>query len=372
MTAPHAPEARDEEGRAADWRARSVTRTHRSRAGFTLAVAALTFLAVAVTAQHIGGFAVAQGFSPVVATAPGLLAVIAAALVLIMAGRAFVKSLAAGRSADQYAARALGAEASMGSWKALSWSGALLILTAAAWFMVVNDAAVSRTFFDLVVIRDSALKVLRAFGTNVTIFAISAVLILIWSLLVAIARTLPGEAGRPLRFLAVVYGDLFRGLPAIITIYLIGFGLPLTDLPFLSDLSSTSYAIIALTLTYGAYTSEVYRSGIEGVHHSQVAAARSLGLSHARTMRFVVVPLAIRNIIPSLMNNCISLQKDTALVAIIGTIDAFNQSKIIAANNFNLSAVTTVAILFIAITIPQARLVDRLSDRDRRRMRAGG
>ncbi len=175
-----------------------------------------------------------------------------------------------------------------------------------------------------------------------------------------------------LRIPARVYTDIFRGLPAIITIYLIGFGLPLTNLPVLSHLSSTAYAIIALTLTYGAYTSEVYRAGIEGVHHSQVAAARSLGLSHFRAMRYVVVPLAVRNIIPPLMNNCISLQKDTALVAIIGTIDAFNQSKIIAANNFNLSAVTTVAILFIVITIPQARFVDRLIERDRRRIRAGG
>ena len=362
----------DEAGRAAAWRARSVTRTHRGRAGVTLALAGLTFLAVAVSAQHIGSYAVAQGISPLAATLPGLVAALAAAFVLVMAGRAFLKSLAAGRSADVHEARALGAEASLGAWKALSWAGALLIVTALAWFMATNDAAVSRTFFDLALIRDSAVKILRAFGTNIVIFAVSAVLILIWSLVVAIARTLPGEAGKPLRFLAIAYGDLFRGLPAIITIYLIGFGLPLTNPPVLSNLSSTAYAIIALTLTYGAYTSEVYRAGIEGVHHSQVAAARSLGLSHARTMRYVVVPLAVRNIIPPLMNNCISLQKDTALVAIIGTIDAFNQSKIIAANHFNLSAVTTVAILFIAVTIPQARLVDRLTERDRRRMRAGG
>lgn len=366
-----APTAGDEGGRAAQWRARSGARSHLGRATLTLFVAAASFLAVAVSAQHIGAYAVAQGIPALVAVGPGAAAALAAALVLVMAGRAFARSLAAGRSTDLHAARALGAKASLGAWKALSWAGALLVLTMLAWFLVVNDAAVSRTFFDLALIRDSAWKVLRAFGTNVTIFAVSAVLILIWSLIVAIARTLPGEAGRPLRVLAIAYGDLFRGLPAIITIYLIGFGLPLTDLPVLSDLSSSSYAIIALTLTYGAYTSEVYRAGIEGVHHSQVAAARSLGLSHARTMRYVVVPLALRNIVPPLMNNCISLQKDTALVAIIGTIDAFNQSKIIAATNFNLSAVTTVAILFIAITIPQARLVDKLTDRDRRRMRAG-
>ncbi len=362
----------NEAGRAAKWRARAVTRTHRGRAALTLAVAALTFIVVAVSAQHIGTFAVSQGIPVAAAVVPGAVAALAAAALLVMAARAFLKSLASARSGDVSAARALGADASMAAWQAISWCGALLIVTACAWFMVVNDAAVSRTFFDLALIRQSTGKVLWAFGTNIAIFAVSAVLILIWSLVVAVTRTLPGEAGRPLRLLAIAYGDLFRGLPAIITIYLIGFGLPLTNLPVLSHLSSTAYAIIALTLTYGAYTSEVYRAGIEGVHHSQVAAARSLGLSHFRAMRYVVVPLAVRNIIPPLMNNCISLQKDTALVAIIGTIDAFNQSKIIAANNFNLSAVTTVAILFIVITIPQARFVDRLIERDRRRIRAGG
>ncbi|MFC4625542.1 amino acid ABC transporter permease [Daeguia caeni] len=358
--------------RATRWRAQDRARTHGVRTALTLVLAIVCFFVVAVTAQHIGNYAIGQGVSTVVVLIPGLVAAAAAALVLLMAIRAVMKSAAARRNQDLYAARALGAEASLASWKALSWIGALLLISVGAWFMAVNDAAVSRTFFDLDQIRNSAGRVIWAFGTNVTIFACSAVLILVWSLLIAIARTLPGEAGRPLRYLATAYGDLFRGLPAIITIYLIGFGLPLTNLPFLSELSSTSYAIIALTLTYGAYTSEVYRAGIEGVHHSQVAAARSLGLSHAKTMRYVVVPLAVRNIIPPLMNNCISLQKDTALVAIIGTIDAFNQSKIIAANNFNLSAVTTVAILFVVITIPQARLVDRLIERDRKRMRAGG
>ncbi|MCK8779903.1 amino acid ABC transporter permease [Rhizobium sp. NTR19] len=365
-------EMHSETGRAATWRARGTTQTHGLRTTLTLVIAIFCFFLVAVSAQHIGSYAVEQGVSKVAALIPGGIAAVAAGYVLLLAIRAAMKSAAARRHADVYEARALGAEASLASWKALSWSGALLVVTAGAWFMAVNDAAVSRTFFDLELIQSSAGKVIWAFGTNVTIFAVSAVLILVWSLLIAIARTLPGEAGRPLRYLATAYGDLFRGLPAIITIYLIGFGLPLTNLPILSDLGSTSYAIIALTLTYGAYTSEVYRAGIEGVHHSQVAAARSLGLSHTKTMRYVVVPLAVRNIIPPLMNNCISLQKDTALVAIIGTIDAFNQSKIIAANNFNLSAVTTVAILFIVITIPQARLVDKLIDRDRKRMRAGG
>ena len=132
------------------------------------------------------------------------------------------------------------------------------------------------------------------------------------------------------------------------------------------------WAEVALILVYSAYVAEVYRAGIDSVHWSQTAAARSLGLSFAQTLRFVVVPQAVRRIIPPLLNDFISLQKDTALVNVIGAIDAFNQAKIVASNHFNLSSVTTVAFLFVVITIPQARLVDKLIERDQRRMRAGG
>ena len=357
--------------RANQWRARSTVRVYSAQTWAALLVAAATFAAVAATVLSIGRFTIQEGWAAWPAWIVGFIVTALSLLVVGFAAQAARLSMKAKASADVYEARALGAKASEISWKAISYSVAFLILCALAWFMVVNDAAVSRTFFDVELITRSATTVLKAFGTNVLIFAISAVLILVWALVVAIARTLPGEAGRPIRTLAIIYSDLFRGLPAIITIYLIGFGLPLTNLPILKDLSSNAYAIIALTLTYGAYTSEVYRAGIESVHPSQVAAARSLGLSYSRTMRYVIVPQAVRGIIPPLMNNCISLQKDTALVAIIGTIDAFNQSKIIASNNFNLSAVTTVAIIFILITIPQARFVDKLIERDRSKRRSG-
>ena len=122
------------------------------------------------------------------------------------------------------------------------------------------------------------------------------------------------------------YVDVFRGLPAIINIYLIGFGIPLTGLPIVNDFSQNTFAILALTLTYGAYVAEVYRAGIESIHWSQTAAARSLGLSFMQTMRYVIVPQAVRRIIPPLLNDFIGLQKDTALVNVIGTIDAFNQA----------------------------------------------
>jgi polar amino acid transport system permease protein len=246
-----------------------------------------------------------------------------------------------------------------------------ILVLLAILFLIANDLAVSRTFFYLPQIRDSLVLILKAFWINIYIFMIAEVLVLIWGLAVAIGRLAPGAGGRPIRLIATFYVDLFRGLPAIVNVYLIGFGIPLTGLPILKDLSQESFAILALTLTSGAYVAEVYRAGIESIHWSQTAAARSLGLSHMQALRFVIVPQGVRQIIPPLLNSFISLQKDTALVNVIGTIDAFNQSIIIASNHFNLSAVTTVAILFFVITIPQARFVDRMVERDRQRMRAG-
>jgi len=258
------------------------------------------------------------------------------------------------------------------AWFTFGFAGALATLLIVVQFLITNDLAVSRTFFLLPLIATSFWLVLDAFWTNVYIFCVAEVLVLIWGLVVAIARLAPGAAGKPIRVIATLYADVFRGLPAIINIYLIGFGVPLTGLPFLNNFSQETFCIMALTLTYGAYVGEVYRAGIESIHWSQTAAARSLGLSYMQTLRYVIVPQAVRRIIPPLLNDFIGLQKDTALVNVIGTIDAFNQAKIIASNHFNLSAVTTVAILFVVITIPQARLVDRLVERDQRRMRAGG
>lgn len=273
---------------------------------------------------------------------------------------------------DVAEARAETAAAREHSWVAIGYSAAAAMVLFFGLFLVANEVAVGRTFFDLSLIFETFHLVGAAFWINVEIFVIAEILVLIWGLLIAVARLAPGRAGAPLRLIATAYVDLFRGLPAIIAIYLVGFGLPLTDLPVLRDMTPTMFAILALTLTYGAYVSEVYRSGIESVHWSQTAAARSLGFSHTQTLRFVVVPQAVRRIIPPLLNDFISLQKDTALVSVIGTVDAFNQAKIIASNHFNLSSVTTVAVLFVLITIPQARLVDKLIERDQKRMRAGG
>jgi polar amino acid transport system permease protein len=247
----------------------------------------------------------------------------------------------------------------------ISLAVALVVVLAAIQFLIANDLAVSRTFFLLPLMFETLPLIVKAFLTNIHIFVVAEVLVLIAGLVFAVARMAPGPAGRPIRALAITYIDVFRGLPAVITIYLVGFGISLTDLPVLKDLSPETFAIIALTLTSSAYVAEVYRAGIESIHWSQTAASRSLGLSYGQTLRFVVIPQAVRRMIPPLLNQFISLQKDTALVNIIGSMDAFNQAKIIASNHFNLSAVSTVAVIFIIITIPQTRLVDRLIERRR-------
>ena len=205
------------------------------------------------------------------------------------------------------------------AWITFGYAAALVLLLLMSQFLIANNLAVSRTFFLLPLIQSSFFLILRAFWINIYIFLIAEVLVLIWGLVVALARLAPGPAGRPIRMIATFYVDVFRGLPAIINIYLIGFGIPLTGLPFLKDLSQESFAILALTLTNGAYVAEVYRAGIESIHWSQTAAARSLGLSHMQTLRYVIIPQGVRQIIPPLLNNFIGLQKDTALVNVIGT-----------------------------------------------------
>ena len=177
----------------------------------------------------------------------------------------------------------------------------------------------------------------------------------------------------PLRALAVVYADLFRGIPTILVIYMLGFGVPALRLSWLPiDPLFWGIVVLALVLVYSAYVSEVYRAGIDSVHPSQTAAARSLGLSHGQALRFVVLPQAVRRVIPPLLNDFIGLQKDTALVGLLGVVEAFRQSQIEAAENFNFTPYLVAALLFILLTIPLARLTDWLVARDRRRQLATG
>lgn len=289
--------------------------------------------------------------------------------------RAFHQWRAARRAAKQgdvVAARGAHSSACDQSWIALGYALAQFIVVVSVQFLIANHQAVAKTFFFAPLIIGTFPLVLKAFWLNVEIFVVAEILVLIWGLVVAVAMLAPGAAGKPLRAIATAYVEVFRAIPAVLVIFLVGFGIPLTGAPMIKNLSLPAYVVIALTLTVGAYVAEIYRAGIQSIHWGQTAAARSLGLSHLQTLRFVIVPQAVRHIVPPLLNAFIALQKDTALVSVVGVIDSFNQSMMIASNHYNLSAVTTVAVLFIIISIPQSRLVERMMQRDRARMRALG
>ncbi len=242
---------------------------------------------------------------------------------------------------------------------------ALVITNAPGW------PAVKSTFFNWDEFKSTFPGILHAFKLNVKIFVIAEVLILVIALGVAVIRSLPGPVFFPLRALAIVYADVFRGIPTVLVITMLGFGAPALGLSWVPT-SFTFWGVVGLTLVYTAYVSEVYRAGIESVHPSQEAAARSLGLSRMQSLRFVVLPQAVRRVIPPLLNDFIGLQKDTALVGTLGAIEAFNQANIDANADFNYTCYLAAALLFIAITIPQARFVDWLVARDRKRRQAQG
>ncbi|HYN48997.1 MAG TPA: amino acid ABC transporter permease [Candidatus Nanopelagicales bacterium] len=212
-------------------------------------------------------------------------------------------------------------------------------------------------------------SILRAFLVNVQLFLIAEVLILGLGLVLAVLRSLPGPVLFPLRAFATVYADIFRALPGILVIYLLGFGIPGLGIagvpvdPFI-------WAVVALTLIYSAYVSEVYRAGIDSVHPSQGAAARSLGLTQFQALRHVVLPQAVRRVIPPLLNDFIGLQKDTVLVSYVGVVEIFRQSQIKQAATFNFTPYVATALVFIVMTIPLARLTDWLVARDRGRAAA--
>jgi polar amino acid transport system permease protein len=230
---------------------------------------------------------------------------------------------------------------------------------------------VRQTFFNWQEFKASMPEIARAFLLNVKIFLISEAFILPLALALAVIRSLPGPVFFPLRVLGIAYADFFRGVPTILVIALLGFGAPALQLSWV-PLSTTFWGIVALTLVYTAYVSEVYRAGIESVHPSQNAAARSLGLSHWQSLQKVVLPQAVRRVIPPLLNDFIGLQKDTALVGFLGSVEAFKQSQIDAAATFNYTPFVAAAVLFVALTIPLARFTDWLVLRDRRRRQATG
>ena len=264
---------------------------------------------------------------------------------------------------------------------AISTASTLVVLAVlvAIFLLAPGSAQVRHTFFDPADMWQSFIgnpkqgyySVGAAIWLNIRMFIAAEILILIVALGIALVRLSTGPAVFPFRVLSMIYVDFFRGVPLLLIILAIGFGVPALRLPFVSSQSAAVYGVAALVLSYSAYVSEVYRAGLNSVHQSQVAAARSLGLSQATTLRHVVLPQAVRNVIPPLLNDFISLQKDTALVGVLGAIEANEAAQIYASTVFNYSSYAVAAILFLILTIPLARFTDRVIDRDRRRRLAG-
>ena len=251
--------------------------------------------------------------------------------------------------------------------------GSLLVTALVVVLLVSNTpgwASVQETFFNGQQFVESFPGLLEAFWLNVRIFIVAEPLILILGLLVALARGLKAPVFLPLRVVATVYVDVFRGVPTILVIFLLGFGVPALRLSGVPN-DAVFWGTAALVLSYGAYVAEVFRAGIGSVHPSQRMAARSLGLSSFQTTRFVVLPQAVRNVTPPLLNDFISLQKDTALVAVLGPIEVLRQAQIDASSTFNYTPYVGAALIFIALTIPMTRFADWVQARSARRSRAG-
>lgn len=237
---------------------------------------------------------------------------------------------------------------------------AVLAVTAPGW------QRVQATYFDLSYGREVLPDLARAFVLNVKLFVVAEILILTVALVVALVRVVPSPAFAPLKLLAVVYTDIFRGVPTLLVIFLVCFGLPALQLQGVpADIFWLG--TIALTLSYSAYVAEVIRSGIASVHPSQWAAGRSLGLTYTQTMRHVVLPQALRRVVPPLINDFVSLQKDTALVSSAGLVEILREANINASRDFNFTPYVVAAAFFIAITVPLARLADWLALRQVRR-----
>jgi polar amino acid transport system permease protein len=271
------------------------------------------------------------------------------------------------REDDLVAARRASAGGREEAQIALGYAAAAVIVAALLLIAFTNDGVVAQTFFASDAWHKSFPEMIRAFWTNIWVALVAQVGVLVFGLVLAIMRMLPGRAGAPLRLIALIYCDIFRAIPAIVVILLVIFGTPLA-FPATQDWPVTWLGAVALTMTYSAYVAEVYRAGLSSIHPSQSAAARSLGLSYTQTLRTVLVPQAVRRVIPPLLNDFISLQKDTALLSAAGVLEVVQVAKLWEANLFNLSPVTLAAAFFIIITIPQARAVDRLIDRDAARM----
>ncbi|GAB4385786.1 amino acid ABC transporter permease [Albidovulum sp.] len=243
-------------------------------------------------------------------------------------------------------------------------------LTAAALLVILVPLApgwdaVRRSFFDGEIFLRTFPGLIRAFLVDVAIFAWCAPIIAIWALAVALARDAQSPALYPLRLFAIAYTDIFRGVPVVLVVYLVGFGIPGLGLARPWN-SPYIWGSLALILTYSAYVAEIYRSGIESIHASQRAAALSLGLSRADAMRFVILPQALRRVVPANMNMLIALQKDVALLSFIGPVEILRQAGVYKSLMANFTPYVVAALIFLAVTIPATRYADHLIARQNR------
>ncbi|MFM9078480.1 MAG: amino acid ABC transporter permease [Solirubrobacterales bacterium] len=239
-----------------------------------------------------------------------------------------------------------------------------------------------QTYFDFTIIEDNFGYVLEGFWWTIRLSILGGILSLLWGLVLAVLRQLPGKAFAPVRWLTVAYIDGLRGIPLLLVIFLIYGGLgalasegvipEAIGIPRWFGLPSPFwYGTIAITLTYGAYMAEVYRAGIEAVPSGQTEAARSLGMSHGQSMRFIIVPQAVRKVIPPLLNDFIALMKDTSLVSVIGLVETVQAGRDVYSETFNASALTLGAVLFLLVTIPLARFVDWMITRQNLKVQRG-
>jgi polar amino acid transport system permease protein len=225
------------------------------------------------------------------------------------------------------------------------------------------------TFFSPLDFLRAVPQVWNGFQLNIELMLVAEGLVLVLALLLAIVRGLPGRAASPFRWAAIAYTDIFRGTPLVLVIFIV-LGFATLNIAGLSSQTLFRNGVIALTLVYTAYVTEVYRAGIESVHPSQRMAARSLGLSYMQAMRYVVLPQAIRRVIPPLLNDFIGLQKDTALITVIGLTEAVAQANFYATDYFNYAGLTVAAVFFIFLTIPLARFTDHIIKEREKRERA--
>lgn len=230
---------------------------------------------------------------------------------------------------------------------------AALILTSPGW------PEVRETFFNWEVFKESFPDVLKAFWLDVKIFLVAELAILAVGLVIALVRIARSPAAFPLRLLSVLYVDVFRGIPTILLVFLIGFGVPALRIDGVPS-DPVVLGAIALILSYSAYVAEVYRAGIGSVHRGQRDAALAVGLTEGQALRHVILPQAIRRVAPPLLNDFVALQKDVALISILGPLEAFREAQIIEAKIFNFTPLVAAALLYLAVTIPTARIVDRM------------